>query len=50
MIGKQRTSIVDRVLARCHRLGALLLADKQGRCRLLNYLEIGDHLTLSVGV
>ena len=49
---KERTEIVDRVLDRYQRLGALLVADDESLCRLLDALEIdledreiGNYLT-----
>jgi hypothetical protein len=52
MTRKERAEIVDRVLGRYDRLGALIVGDNQSLCRLLNSLEIdvedreiGDYLT-----
>ena len=52
MTRKERAEIVDRVLDRYDRLGALIVGDNQSLCRLLNSLEIdvddreiGDYLT-----
>jgi hypothetical protein len=49
---KERAEIVDRVLDRYERLGALIVGDNQSLCRLLSSLEIdvedreiGDYLT-----
>lgn len=52
MTRKERAEIVDRVLDRYDRLGALIVGDNESLCRLLNSLEIdvedreiGDYLT-----
>ncbi len=52
MTRKERAEIVDRVLDRYDRLGALIVGDNESLCRLLNALEvdvedreIGDYLT-----
>jgi len=37
---KERAEIVDRVLDRYERLGALIVGDNQSLCRLLDSLEI----------
>ena len=40
MTRRERTEIVDRVLDRYGRLGALVVADDESLCRLLNALGI----------
>ena len=52
MTRKERAEIVDHVLDRYDRLGALIVGDNESLCRLLNSLEIdvedreiGDYLT-----
>jgi len=41
MTRKERAEVVDRMLDRYERLGALLVGDDESLCRLLTTLEIG---------
>jgi len=49
MTRRQKTEMVDRMLDRYDKLGALIVGDDVSLCRLLNTLEIGQDEDREIG-